>query len=190
MLMASKLSQTTYPVLTESRLSDIAPIFNLIQVGSANGHFSNLYAQPRYMAGLGIQLFSLWRNNRIKLPDGSWHQASMKVLKVDRDFAGFTILRHQAKQADEIEIYMCGLETSIRGNGLGEWMMRAALSEVPSGYSLYAECLPSSVQMKSLLMKLGFSETRSTTPTQVPQLAQRFVRWSQTEDETILRAIP
>ncbi|TRZ69607.1 MAG: GNAT family N-acetyltransferase [Rhodocyclaceae bacterium] len=154
---------------------DIAPIFNLIQAGSLDGHFSNLYTQPRYMAGLGMQLFSLWKNARIQLPDGTCHQASMRVLRVGDDFAGFIIIRHEANQPDEVEIYMCGLVDGFRAKGLGEWMLRAALSEIPRDYTVSAECLPSSFQMKSLLRKLGFKQSNLPTSTQSPQVAQRFV---------------
>jgi len=172
----STLLETNGLVLAESRLLDIAPIFNLIQAGSLNGNFSNLYAQPRYMAGLGIQLFSLWRGGRIRLPDGTWHRANMQVLRVGGDFAGFVILRHETGQPSEVEIYMCGVEDEFRAKGLGEWMLRAALSGLPGGCSLFADCLPDSVQMKSLLKKLGFDQTGLATSTQVPGCAQRFVR--------------
>ncbi|MCX7175583.1 MAG: GNAT family N-acetyltransferase [Proteobacteria bacterium] len=174
MLMSSKLAPTIDPVLGESRLSDIAPIFNLIQNGSLNGHFSNLYTRPRYMAGLGIQLFSLCKNGRIKLPDGTWHQAKMKVLRVGGDFAGFVILRHDAHQPAESEIYMCGLENDFRGQGLGEWLLGAALSEVPVGHTVFADCLPNSVQMKTLLMKLRFDEVKLPASAQISSLARRF----------------
>lgn len=170
----STLVQSNYRVLAESRLSDIAPIFNLIQAGSLNGHFSNLYTRPRYMAGLGIQLFSLWKYSSIRLPDGTRHQASMKVLRLGRDFAGFVILRHDASRPIEVEIYMCGVEDDFRGKGSGEWMLRAAISEIPNGYWVFADCLPDSVQMKSLLKKLGFAETPSAAPPGVPLVAQRY----------------
>lgn len=158
MLMPSKLTQTTYPVLRETRLGDIAPIFSLIQLGSHHGHFSNLYTRPRYMAGLGMQLFSLWKNGQIRLPDGIWHRAEMKVLSIAGEFAGFIILRSESSQPDAIEIYMCGVQNEFMGNGLGEWMLRTALGKLPYGCSVVADCLPNSVQMKSLLKKLGFVE--------------------------------
>jgi len=173
---SSTLLETDHMVLAESRLLDIAPVFNLIQAGSLNGNFSNLYTQPRYMAGLGMQLFSIWKNGRIKLPDGTWHRANMQVLRVSGDFAGFVILREEAGHPNDVEIYMCGVEDRFRGQGLGERMLRAALSEVPSDYSLFADCLPDSIQMKSLLRKLGFDEIARPTSTPIPRMAQRFVR--------------
>jgi len=176
MLMSSNLPPTDSPVLDNSNLSDIAPIFNLIQLGSRHGQFSNLYTRPRYMAGLGIQLFSLWTSSRIRLPDGIWHQAHLKVLRVGNRFAGFVILRWEVRQPNEVEIYMCGVENDFRGTGLGEWMLRAALSAVPSRCSLFADCLPNSTPMKSLLNKLGFEELGLATSTTVPGFAQRFVR--------------
>ncbi|MFA6313305.1 MAG: GNAT family N-acetyltransferase [Sterolibacterium sp.] len=119
MLMPSKLTQTTHPVLGETRLRDIAPIFSLIQVGSHHRHFSNLYTRPRYMAGLGLQLFSLWKNGQIRLPDGIRHRAEMKVLSVAGEFAGFVILRYEASQHDAVEICMCGVHNEFRGKGMG-----------------------------------------------------------------------
>ena len=172
MLMSSKLSPMDSPVLDNFTLSDMAPIFNLIQLGSRHGHFSNLYTRPRYMAGLGIQLFSLWKSSSIRLPDGIWHQATLKVLRIGNDFAGFVILRWEARQPNEVEIYMCGVENDFRGKGLGEWMLRTALHEVPNGHSLFADCLPKSIRMKSLLNKLGFGEAGAGTST---RMAQRFV---------------
>ena len=41
---STTLLETNRPALAESRLLDIAPIFNLIQAGSLDGNFSNLYA--------------------------------------------------------------------------------------------------------------------------------------------------
>jgi ribosomal protein S18 acetylase RimI-like enzyme len=128
------------------------------------------------MAGLGIQLFSLWKNGKIKLPDGTCHRANMKVLRVGSDFAGFIILRHEASRPNEIEIYMCGVEDNFRNKGSGEWMVRAALSEIPSQCSVFADCLPNSIQMKSLLKKLGFDDTGLPRSTQISQVAQRLVR--------------
>ena len=171
----STILESNHPVLAESKLSDIAPIFNLIQAGSLNGNFSNLYAQPRYMAGLGIQLFSLWMGGKIRLPDGIWYRASMQVLRVGRNFAGFVILRHEVEQPDVVEIYMCGIANEFRGKGLGEWMIRAALSEVPSNCKLIAECLPNSVQMQALLMKLGFTRTTQPTPRRNPGAPQTLM---------------
>lgn len=174
MLMSSKFSRQFEPVLGRSRLSDIAPVFNLIQTGSRHGHFSNLYTQPRYMAGLGIQLFSMWSGGRIRLPDGRWHPVRMKVLRVGGDFAGFVILRRDACSPHELEIYMCGVGEEFKGRGLGEWMLRTAVSEVPGGCVVYADCLPGSIQMKSLLRKLAFSETGVPVSTPILHAAQRF----------------
>jgi len=175
MLMSSKIPPTTSPVLGKSSLSDIAPIFNLIQSGSRHGHFSNLYTRPRYMAGLGIQLFSLWKSSEIKLPDRTEHRADMKVLRVGGDFAGFIVLRHEAHRPAESEIYMCALENDFRGRGLGEWMLREALSDVPIGHVVVVSCLPASIQMKSLLLKLRFRESNIPSTSERPQIAQRFV---------------
>ena len=84
-------------------------------------------------------------------------------------------LRREAAQPDEVEIYMCGVEDGFRGQGWGEWMLWKSLSEVPIGRTVFADCLPGSIQMKSLLRKLGFvgSDVRSSDKPR--QLPQRFV---------------
>jgi len=187
MLMSSKVSKPVILALENPRLFDIAPIFNLIQVGSRSGHFSNLYTQPRYMAGLGIQLFSLWANETIELPDSSSHHANMKVLRADSDFAGFTILLHEARRPAETEIYMCGVVNDFRGRGLGEWMLRAALLELPVGQTVFADCLPASLQMKSLLPKIGFDETHIRSTCEMPRAIQRYVH-SGNQDGFVLKA--
>jgi len=173
--MPSPIVEPDLPVLDESRLSDLAPIFNLVQAGSLNGNFSNLYTQPRYMAGLGVQLFSLWIGGRIRLPDGIWHRAEMRVLRVRGDFAGFVILRHDAGQPNDVEIYMCGVDNDFRGRGLGERMLLTAIAELPSGSNLAADCLPNSVSMQCLLRKIGFTDAVQCDPLDERKMTRRFV---------------
>jgi len=90
------------------------------------------------MAGLGIQLFSVWLLKSIKLPDGIWHQANLKILRVDNHFAGFIMLRREAHELSQVEIYMCGVAENFRNKGLGEWMLRTAIAEIPSCHKLFA----------------------------------------------------
>lgn len=73
-------------------ISAIAPTFNLIQADTLRGHFCDFYTQPRYMAGLGIQLFSLLAK-RIRLPDNVWYRAETMVLTLQGSYAGFLTLR-------------------------------------------------------------------------------------------------
>ena len=155
-------------------LADVAPVFNLIQQGSRQGHFCSLYSQPPYMAGLGIQLFTLLFG-RIRLPDQRWYRARVRVLRVRGKFAGFIVIRHDAPAMPGTEIYMCAIAAEYRGKGLGEWMLRAALSDIPGGHRVYAHCLPGSIRMKALLRKLGFDAEKLPSRRTRPQPLQRFV---------------
>ena len=140
--------------LAPLRFSHIVAIFNLIQQGSRRGHFTRLYTRPRYIAGLGIQLFALVLTSRIKLPDGISYRAASKVLIVDGRFAGFVILRQVSPAGTEI--YMCALSDEYRGRGLGKWMLANALADTPANHRVSAACLPASESMRSVLTALGF----------------------------------
>jgi hypothetical protein len=53
-------------------------------------------------------------------------------------------------------------------------MLRTALGKLPRGCSVVADCLPNSVQMKSLLKKLGFVEADMPESAQVSPRIVRF----------------
>ncbi len=144
------------PELSSLGLSDIAPVLNLILAGSRAGHFTSLYLQWLYVAGLAKQLFGLKFTSRITLPDGSSHQASTKVLRVNGDFAGFFILRNEERTITEL--YMCAVLPQLCGQGIGTWMLKAALDALPDRHIVFADCLPSSLAMLHVLRGLGFEE--------------------------------
>jgi ribosomal protein S18 acetylase RimI-like enzyme len=147
----------TTVVLRPMGWRELAPVFNLTLQGSADGHFTPLYRQPRYMAGLGLQLFSLLAG-RLRLPDGLWHRANASVLQVYGSFAGFVVLR---QQPDEAEIYLCALLPQFRGQGLGRCMLKLALAKhLAPGQRVSADCLPASQAMKGLLQSLGFDAVK------------------------------
>ena len=139
--------------LKSLRLTDIAAVFNLIQEGSAHGHFTPVYALPQYMAGLGMQLFALLLRKRITLPDGSRHRADARVLVADGRFAGFVILL----DGSATQIYMCSVLADQRGKGRGSWMISQVLAALPAGRSVVADCLPASLAMKAILKRHGFA---------------------------------
>ena len=170
--------------LASLRLSDIAAVFNLIQQGSRRGHFTRLYTRPRYIAGLGIQLFALVLTSRIRLPDGISYRAASKVLIVDGRFAGFVILR-QVSPA-ETEIYMCALSDEYRGKGLGKWMLANALAETPANHRISATCRAASESMRSVLIALGFG--RDLRGTQIG--IQRFLLSANSRSELRLSVEP
>jgi GNAT superfamily N-acetyltransferase len=143
------------PALASLRLSHIAPMFNLILEGSRHRHFTRLYTRPRYMAGLGIQLFTLLLRSRIRPPNGVCYRATSKILVVDGLFAGFVILRQVSPE--ETEIYMCALLNEYRGKELGKWLLANALAEAPPNHRISAACLSASDSMRSVLTALGFA---------------------------------
>lgn len=157
------------------QLEDVAPIFNLIQQGSAEGHFCNLYLEPRYMAGLGIQLFSLLWFNRIKLPNDGWYRVTTRVLRVDGRFAGFIMIRHAAFGEKGSEIYMMAIEKEYRRQGLGELILRQVVAERPIGHRIFAHCLPESVAMIGLVKKLGFQDIPHPLRSVVSNFFRQFV---------------
>lgn len=150
-------------------LRHIAPSFNLIQDGCRQGHFTRLFLQPRYMAGLGLQLFCLLAG-RIRLPDGVWYRARAYALQVDGAYAGFTIIRSAGTLC---EIYMCAVADEYRGCGLGQAMLAKALAMgVQGDAAIVADCLPDSRAMMALLLRLGFHRRGGAQP----GAAIRFVR--------------
>ena len=161
--------ETSTLSLKPMRLTDIAAVFNLIQEGSAHGHFTPVYALPNYMAGLGMQLFVLLLRKRITLPDGSRHRAHVRVLLDGRRFAGFVIL---LDGADARQIYMCSVLAQQRGKGHGSWMIGQVLAALPAGRSVVADCLPASLAMKALLKRQGFTRARG----QAHGSTRRYVR--------------
>ena len=142
--------------IDQARLSDIAPVFNLIQEYSANDYFNNLYLQPRYQAGLGIQLFSILLFGRIRLPDGSWYKTNLLVARQNNAVLGFVITRCLTNTHIGHEIYMCAVVDLYRRKGLGKRLIKAAIAHLPNDTIIDAECMPKARQMKQLLSSLGF----------------------------------
>lgn len=142
--------------INQANLADIAPVFNLIQEYSYHDYFNNLYLQPRYQAGLGIQLFSILFFGYIRLPDSTWHQTNMLVAKNNNELLGFIIIRKLPGPCDRHEIYMCAINDLYRRQGLGKRLIKAAIANLPKDSILEAECLPKARQMKQLLLNFGF----------------------------------
>lgn len=141
---------------TKARLSDIAPIFNLIQEVSALGCFSNLYLKPRYQTGLALQLFSVWLFGKIRLPSGCWFKANLHSFYEQGELAGFLLLRQLSMDGTSYEIYMCAVAANARGKNLGKRLIESAIASLPDNSIVEAECLPQALQMKRLLRRLGF----------------------------------
>jgi len=55
---------------------------------------------------------------------------------------------------------MCAVEAEHRRQGVGEFMVNSILSQLPSSDSLEATCLPKAMEMRYLLVKIGFKNTR------------------------------
>ncbi len=154
------------------RLSDIAAIFNLIQLGSANGVFTKLYLKPRYQAGLGLQLFSCLYFGRIRLPDGTRHKVKMLSAYRDSKLAGFVILRDIPSSPGCREIYMIAVAPEFQRKGVGTALLASCIEGSAAGSILEATCLPKAQAMRRLLQNAGFV---SVTP--LDETAPQGTQW-------------
>ncbi|MCG2582783.1 GNAT family N-acetyltransferase [Massilia sp. TS11] len=150
------------------RAGDVVHVFNLILQGSDKGHFTPLYLEPRYAAGLGMQLFCLL-TGWLRLPGGEWLRGRTSVVRIDGLFVGFLILLHRPSHD---EIYMTAVDTALHGYGLGRLLIQDVLHKQPPGRPLRADCLPASACMQRLLAGLGFERQDEDFPGGV----QRFWR--------------
>jgi ribosomal protein S18 acetylase RimI-like enzyme len=156
------ISTSAHVAIGKPALSDIAPAFNLIQAGSAQGCFCNLYLQPRYQAGLALQLFSVFFLGKIRLPDGTWFKAELSIIRVADRFAGFALVRTLSPL--HRELYMCGVEPGLQGRGHGRALLEKTLADLPPGGTLETECLDAAVMMRALVGKLGFERIMESAP--------------------------
>jgi len=148
-------------ITKEAGFSDITPVFNLIQVNSSKGHFNSVYLQPSYQAGLGIQLFSIRILKKIRLPDGSWHKASLLVARQNKELAGFILIRQLAEPALHYELYMTAVDERYQRQGIASCLLKTAIAKLPNAAVLTAECMPKSIYMKKLLVNRGFKAINS-----------------------------
>lgn len=155
-----------------SRLTDIDPVFNLVLSGSSDGVFSDLYKQPRYLAGLAQQLFSCIFLKRIQIADGTWHNTKMYSAYIDSDFAGFIIIRDIGKSECR-EIYLFAVSPRFRQMGVGRELIDYCRMQMLPGESLEASCLPKAKIMKHLLKASGFTSEKK--PNSDTPKAQRWV---------------
>lgn len=161
-IMPAAVSQDIEFRIASARIGDIAPIFNLIQQGVLEGVFNPRYVEPRYQAGLGIQLFSACLFGKFRLPNGVRHRTSLLALRTLQGTAGFVWLVHDLPQPGASEIYMCALDPSLRGQGYGRLLLKSALDTLPNERTVQAECLPGAQAMQSLLQTVGFVSVDST----------------------------
>lgn len=143
-----------------AKLSDIAPVFNLIQDGSKCGFFNNIYLQPRYQAGLAIQLFSVFLFGTIRLPSEMRYKATLRVIRNENAFVGFALTRYLSPRGESREIYMLAISPEYRGNGFGRRLIQSLIYDVECNGTIEAECLPGALPMKRLLQKMGFEFTK------------------------------
>lgn len=141
-------------IINRVKLSEIAPVFNLIQKNSACCLFNPIYLIPYYQAGLAIQLFSIFLFNKIRLANGHWHKANLNVIHKDKLFVGFILTLIKPKKV--VEIYMCAVESQYRKQGFGKNLIQSLLNHLNNEYIVEAECLPKAFIMKKMLVKLGF----------------------------------
>lgn len=157
------------------RLRDVAPVFNLILEGSEDGHFSNLYRKPRYMAGLGIQLFSILLLGQIRLPTARWYRCKITVLRDAGKCIGFVAVRLAAYAPNIDEIYMVALDANHRRHGHGKMLLREAIGQRALGKQMVVNCLPASFVMRSLVKQLGFKEVEEPKWHKVPNVIHQYL---------------
>lgn len=158
----------------KAKLSDIAPVFNLVQECCESGYLNNIYLFPPYLTGLAIQLFSVWLFGKIYLPTGTWHKATLYVIRHEGKFAGFILMRHLEPSGASQEIYVCAVEAKYRGKGFGKLLIQSALKNTENNTLVEAECLPKAVAMKRLLRHLGFESINHTKATTSKNIAEKF----------------
>ena len=162
-------------LVVKAGLSDIAAVFNIVQDASAGHFFNSAYTQPRYQAGLALQLFSVCLLGKIRLPDGSWSRATLDVVRIDGGAAGFILIRHLDLAGTRREIYMCAVDLRFQRQGLGRQLIQWQLERLADGATLKAQCLPEARPMKRLLRNLGFEVYKAPSERLIAGAAQSYV---------------
>ena len=145
-----------FSAIRKVKLSDIAPIFNLIQNCCRSGHFSNLCLLPPLQTSMALALFSTWIFGKIREPSGNWEKAVLYVIRYKGDFAGFALVHSLRPAKTSWKISLMAIEEKCRGQGLGRQLLMTIINNLQDSHTLECECLPKSVPMKSLLHKTGF----------------------------------
>ena len=169
-------------------VGDIAAIFNLIQQCSAEGSFNQAYLQPRFQAGLGLQLFGVLIFGKIRLPNGRWSRTCLQVIERDGAFAGFVIVRDVLASGQRREIYMLAVPAQLRRQGVGRQLLQAALTRIEAGVDVDAQCLPRARQMKQLLHSMGFAMRQPVEPVDFASGTRTFTR--STDQHSVSRRGP
>jgi N-acetylglutamate synthase-like GNAT family acetyltransferase len=161
-------------MLYKAKLSDITPIFNLIQECSESGHLNDIYLTPPHQTGVALQLFSVWLFKRIRLPSGTKYKATLHVIRHEGVFAGFILMRYPEPSGASQEIYMCAIKTKYRGKGFGRRMIQSVLNNLKSDAIVEAECSSKAVGMKRLLRSMGFESINPVKATLSNKTPERF----------------
>lgn len=163
--------------IDRARLSDIAPIFNLIQEGSRIGSFSNLDLDSRYQAGLALQLFSVYLFGKIRLPDRAYSKRSWKPCATTAalpDSCSSVIICRRAG-----DLHVRG-PSRISRPGTGPQAGAECARGFTGGCIVEADCLPDATSMKNLLRDIGFQPVNAQTgrpspPTVIVMAAEPFL---------------
>lgn len=151
------------------RIKDVAPIFNLIIEMSREGVITPLYLHPTYMAGLGLQLFSILFLGRFYIHGHGWFRSAVLPIYLDEHMIGFLMTRLSVL-SNQDEIYLFAIDPDFRGGGHGEAALRAFVAQRPITSSISADCLPATKGMLRLLAKVGFRRINLPKEPSVPNL--------------------
>ena len=164
-------------------IEDVESIFDLSVEQAKAGHLNINLNDPRIVEGLKVQIATAALGMQVPI-QGKRHGArgTIWVVTLDGVFAGFaTVLEDMPGTWNRhVELYSVGMEAQYRGSGLGRFLVKSVLGELP-GRRIYARCRAPSLAMVHILQSMDFERTglsRLGTVTLERKNAWQKERWS------------
>jgi GNAT superfamily N-acetyltransferase len=139
--------------------SDLRTVMWMISMGSAHGHFNPVLRAHRVRLGLAMQLLGVMALGRLFSPARGWCAASVQVLRSERLPIGFVLLTWLSDPPTGpamAQISLFKVLPDFQSRGLGTYLLKAVLAQLPPTCNVQAECLPASRGMQRLLQRQGF----------------------------------
>jgi len=153
--------------ISHGRLGEAMALVDAVIEAAAQGFFSKRFLDIRLQFGLAIQLMSAMIFHRIK-KHGQWQLAKACVLvaRNDEGVLGFSLLREAGAQQEgaALEVVLICVVQAARRRGLGEALVRAALSQAPCDQDVQLECLVQNRAINSLMDKMGARRVQRKGP--------------------------